>query len=147
MILNKPIKRNRSLYLILIIIVIVLGLISRSSLLLPSFISKYAGDTLYALMLYFGLGFIQPKDSILKVSLLALTLSYLIEISQLYQSAWINLVRDNRFGGLILGHGFLWSDIVCYTVGVLIGLTLELVFFKGIEAREAKRKESHLPKY
>ncbi|MCG8538340.1 MAG: DUF2809 domain-containing protein [Clostridia bacterium] len=31
----------------------------------------------------------------------------------------------NKIGGLILGFGFLWSDIVCYAIGILIGLLAE----------------------
>jgi glycopeptide antibiotics resistance protein len=52
---------------------------------------------------------------------IALTLSYAIELSQLYQAAWINGIRDTRLGGLLLGHGFLWSDLLCYTVGITFG--------------------------
>ena len=51
---------------------------------------------------------------------LALVFSYLIEISQLYHAPWIDAIRSTALGGLVLGFGFLWSDILCYTVGVLL---------------------------
>jgi len=33
-------------------------------------------------------------------------------------------VRGTLPGRLVLGAGFLWSDLVCYTAGVLLGLGL-----------------------
>ena len=55
---------------------------------------------------------------------------YLIEILQLYKADWIQAIRHTRLGGLILGFDFVWSDIVCYTVGVLIGAFLEKLMLR-----------------
>jgi hypothetical protein len=30
-----------------------------------------------------------------------------------------------RVGGLVLGYGFLWSDLVCYAVGIGAGVLAE----------------------
>jgi len=95
-----------------------------------TFIRLYVGDILYALMYFWMLGFVFPKMSSLKVLFLCLAFCYMIEISQLYQADWINEVRNYRLGGLILGFGFLWSDLICYTIGGLIGLFLEMCFLK-----------------
>ena len=136
---EKPIERNRTLYSILIIVVIALGLGSRKfSLLLPRFIAEYAGDSLYALTAYFIFGYIKPKCPILKIGLLALIYSYLIEISQLYHSHWIDSIRHTKLGGLILGYGFLWSDIICYTVGVVIAVIFEIILYKTKAVGAAK---------
>jgi len=54
----------------------------------------------------------------------------MIEMSQLYQAEWINNIRHTTLGGLILGQGFLWSDIVAYTAGVIIGALFEIVFLR-----------------
>lgn len=64
------------------------------------------------------------------MALAALIFSYGIEISQLYHASWIDALRAYRLGGLVLGFGFLWSDMVCYTVGVGFGYLMEKVFFK-----------------
>ena len=61
----------------------------------------------------------------MQIFLLAVGLCFLIELSQLYHSPWIDAVRQTRLGGLVLGFGFLWSDLVTYTVGGLVGLVLE----------------------
>ncbi|MEQ8242479.1 DUF2809 domain-containing protein [Fulvivirga sp.] len=117
-------SRNRTLYFFLIISTIAIGLASRGSF-SPDFIKDYAGDPLYALMIYWIIGFLFPKASALKVALISLITCYAIELSQLYQADWINEIRRTRLGGLVLGYGFLWSDIISYTVGVLVGLSLE----------------------
>ncbi len=56
---------------------------------------------------------------------ISLFLAFLIEISQLYHAPWIDAIRQTTPGGLVLGFGFLWTDIVCYSVGVVIGFVVE----------------------
>ena len=80
-------RRNRILYLILTIITIILGLLSRKVQGLPQ----------------------------------------IIEISQLYHAPWIDSIRATTLGGLILGFGFLWSDLICYTVGIVIGAIIDKI--------------------
>ena len=52
--------------------------------------------------------------------------SVAIEISQLYHAPWIDSIRRTTLGGLILGFGFLWSDLACYAVGVGLGVIIEV---------------------
>lgn len=124
-------KRKRTIYLWLIIIVMILGICSRKyGGYLPEIISKYSGDILWALMVYLGFGFLFSRSSIKHIALSSLIFSFLIEISQLYQSDWINGIRETTLGALILGHGFLFSDLVCYTTGILIGVVIEYLYMK-----------------
>lgn len=83
------------------------------------------GDALWALMVYFIFGFIFNKKSVLVIALLSIGFSFGIEISQLYHAAWIDAIRATPIGGLVLGFGFLWSDLLCYTVGVSVGVGIE----------------------
>lgn len=124
--MSFKIKRNRSLYALLIIAVILIGLASRSqSFLLPSIIKLYAGDALWALTAYLMIAFLFPRLSVSKVAILAGMFSFTVEISQLYHAPWIDEIRRIRLGGLLLGHGFLWSDLICYCIGIGIGVLLE----------------------
>ena len=134
---NKEAERNRITYLIWIIVTMILGLSSRKfGPYLPVFVRDYAGDTLWALMVFWGIGILFVKMSTGKVMAAALLFSYAIEFSQLYQAEWINALRHTTLGGLVLGFGFLWSDLVCYTVGVLAGGLMEYTaapfFFRSI---------------
>ena len=121
-----PTQRNRIHYLALIIVTIGLGLGSRTSI-IPEFIYPYLGDALYALMFFFMVGFLFPNMSTLKVFGISVGLCFLIEFSQLYQADWINAIRHTRLGGLILGFGFLWSDLLSYFVGGIMGSGVEFI--------------------
>ncbi|MGL5354414.1 MAG: DUF2809 domain-containing protein [Clostridium sp.] len=125
-------RRKRIVYLVFVIIVMILGIASRKyGTYLPKIISEYSGDILWALMIYLGFGFLFNRNSIKNVALVALVFSYGIEISQLYQEQWINTIRDTTFGSLILGHGFLYSDLICYTIAILIGVLVENIYYKS----------------
>lgn len=127
--MNYPRRRIRQI--VYIIIVIILGLASRRyGELLPKWLAAYSGDVLWGLMVYLGVGFLLPKQRIIYSSLMAGTFSILIEISQLYHAPWIDAIRSYRLGGLLLGYGFLWSDIACYIFGIGIGMLLEYIIFK-----------------
>jgi hypothetical protein len=134
-------KRKRILYLIAAIAVVILGISSRRySRLLPEFLSIYGGDTLWALMVFLGIGMMFARWSTLRVSGTALVFAFSIELSQLYHADWIDQIRHTKIGGLILGYGFLWSDLLCYGVGVMIGCTLEKVL-KTDASLDRKSKE------
>jgi len=116
--------RIRLHYVAFIGITIAFGLFSRSSF-IPEVIYPYIGDILYATMFFFIFGFLLPQKSSINIALLAIGTCYLIEISQLYQAEWINQIRSYKLGGLVLGFGFLWSDLVSYALGGFLGFTIE----------------------
>ena len=123
-------KRNRLLYLILTIIVMILGLLSRKISGLPKIIELYSGDILWALMVFLLFAFLFNKKSTIFIISWAIICSYSTEISQLYHAPWIDAIRNTVLGGLILGFGFLWSDLVCYTIGIIIGIIIDIMINK-----------------
>ncbi len=94
---------------------------------LPGFIAAYAGDMLWALAAFLGVGLVLPRASTRTVALLAMGLSVAVELSQLYHASWIDSIRHTPLGGLILGFGFLWSDLACYAAGVGLGVIIEML--------------------
>jgi len=116
-------KKKRVVYFSLVCVVILLGLISRQL----SFVPLFMGDLLWAVMMFFIVRFIFPERAPMLIVFISLTLCYAVEISQLYQAEWINSIRQTLPGRLILGQGFLWSDIVSYTLGILLALFFEQV--------------------
>jgi hypothetical protein len=119
-------ERRRSLYLLAAIVVVALGLASRRyGGVLPPFIAEYAGDTLWALMVFLGICVLFPRAPISKAAVAALLISYGVEFSQLYHAPWIDALRRTTVGRLTLGSGFLWSDLVCYTAGAASGVVLD----------------------
>ena len=119
-----PNNRNRIQWFFLIVITIGIGLFSRSRF-IPECIYPYLGDVLYAVMYYFIFGFLFPEMKSGKVLLLSILTCYAIELLQLYQADWIEQLRRYKIGGLILGFGFLWSDMVAYTIGGGMGWLVE----------------------
>jgi len=123
------INRNRIIYALFIIVIIGIGLVSRADF-IPKLIYPYLGDVLYALMIYFIIGFLFPRFRSLKVALISIVICFIIELSQLFEPDWIIEIRRNKLGGLILGYGFLWSDLISYIIGGVMGLGLEYLAFK-----------------
>lgn len=92
---------------------------------LPTFLGEYAGDTLWALMLFLIVSAFLVSRPIMARAAIALALAFLVELSQLYHAPWIDAIRQTTLGGLVLGFGFLKSDLLCYTAGISIGSVIE----------------------
>lgn len=115
-------------YLLCAAVVLALGLASRRyDVWLPTILSEYAGDTLWALLVFLGISALRPDARLPLRGAVALGIAFLVEISQLYHAPWIDAIRATKIGGLVLGFGFLWTDLVCYAVGVSIGILLDWV--------------------
>ncbi|MDA2299723.1 DUF2809 domain-containing protein [Bacillus cereus] len=124
-------KRNRVVYALFTIVIIILGLSSRKfAFALPHLLNDYLGDALWALMIFTGFGFLFPKTETKKLAFISLMFCYGIEVSQLYHAEWIDSMRATTLGGLVLGYVFLWSDLVAYTIGVGVGVLCEVIFRK-----------------
>lgn len=131
MIGSLEMRRNRWLYAFLVGLVMILGLSSRRfGAMLPEFVADHAGDALWALLVFLGFGWLFARHSTWVVGGMAIGFATGIEISQMWQPPWLEAVRNTTLGGLILGHGFLWIDLVRYTAGVALGMFAEFVWFR-----------------
>jgi hypothetical protein len=118
--------RKRWIYLSLVIVVVILGLSTRQfAIYLPRWVNLYLGDCLWALMIFLLVGLIYKSKDTKWVAVVALLICYFTEVSQLYHSPWIDALRNSRLGGLVLGRGFLWSDLVSYSLGIGFGTLFE----------------------
>lgn len=112
-------RRGIPVYAALACLTVAAGLASRRySAALPEFIGRYAGDTLWAAMVFWVLAVLWRRASTSRLAAGAWIIAVAVECSQLYHAPWIDAMRETRIGALILGNGFLWSDLVCYAVGV-----------------------------
>jgi len=121
-------QKSRNVYLLLIIFTIAIGLLSRHYSFLPLFI----GDILWATLVYFLFRFIFIRKPVKVVVIYSLLFSYAIEFSQLYNAPWIDHLRQTLFGKLVLGSVFCWGDLLSYTVGVFIGVGVELYLVRKL---------------
>ena len=128
---HGPYPRRRWLYALWGMLVIGLGLGSRSAwLALPAFVSKYAADGLWALLVFLGIGFLLPTQPTGRVATLAVAFSCAIEFSQLYHAPWIDALRRHPLGALVLGDTFAWADLVAYGIGIACGAVVEYTIYR-----------------
>ncbi|QRR02448.1 ribosomal maturation YjgA family protein [Dyadobacter sandarakinus] len=118
--------RSRLVYGSLTIAIMLAGFLSRRLLGQYSFVRLYVGDVLWAMMVFFGLAFIFRRWLVRRVAAAALLFSVCIELSQLYHAPWIDAIRRMPLGGLVLGFTFVWSDLLCYSLGIVLGALAEL---------------------
>ena len=119
-------KNGRFFYFTIAIFVILLVILSRKTNGIPLFI----GDVFYAVMIYFGCRLLCINTTYSKKILFPLLICYLFELQQLYNAAWIVALRNTTLGHYILGQGFLWSDLVCYTFGVVVAFLIDFKIIK-----------------
>lgn len=120
-------KNVRLNYFISILLVLILGILSRKILGIPLFI----GDILYAVLIYFGFRFLIIDSKKSTSLLLSLLFCFGIEILQLVQIDWLIAIRKTTLGHYILGEGFLWIDLLCYIVGTLMAYYLDKLFLSS----------------
>lgn len=113
--------KSRIAWFTIICITIVLGLASRHFKIIPLFV----GDILWATMVYFTVRFLFINKPVSFIATISLLFSFAIEFSQLYKAPWIDNIRPTLFGRLVLGATFNWGDMVCYAVGVGIGVLVD----------------------
>ncbi|MCW1148487.1 DUF2809 domain-containing protein [Flavobacterium lacisediminis] len=114
-------KNDRITYFITILLVLILGILSRKISGIPLFI----GDVLYAVLIYLGFRFILIDLKKATSLLLGLLFCFSIEILQLVQINWLIAIRKTTLGHYILGEGFLWSDLLCYIIGTLMAFLID----------------------
>jgi hypothetical protein len=110
--------RPRGVSLVLSLLTIALGLGSRRfGDQLPGLIATYAGDALWAALVFWLLSVARPRARTIVLFAASATIAFLVEIRQLYHAPWLDALRRTTPGALVLGQGFLWSDLVSYLVG------------------------------
>ncbi|MFC0274490.1 DUF2809 domain-containing protein [Metabacillus herbersteinensis] len=112
-------------YLLLVLSCIFLGLASRFTNAFQAGIAVHLGDVLWASMIYFLFRLSFYRKSLHITVGMSFVFCFGIEASQLYQSEWITSIRNTMIGGLILGRGFLWIDLLRYSVGILLAFMID----------------------
>lgn len=123
------IRRGRLTLFAMLVLTAAVALVTRAdrASFLPGFVISYAGDTLWASALYVLLALVRPSAPSSELFAGTLIISLAVEFSQLYQAPWIYNLRHTFPLGYVLGYGFKWSDILCYTAGSLISFTIDRI--------------------
>jgi hypothetical protein len=126
-------RRHTRVYVLIMVVITVLGLPARMIQdQLPTWYVQYFGDYLWAMLLFFIFALFFRNMSTLKVAAVTLLFTYSIEVSQLFHPQWLEALRSIKVFALILGYGFLWSDIVAYTLGISTGVLIECFLLRNM---------------
>jgi Protein of unknown function (DUF2809) len=88
------------------------------------YIRPFGGDLLVVIFLYYllkGTTNLSVKTAAFSV----LIFSFFIEIMQYFQLVNLLGLQHNKLACIVIGTTFVWSDLVAYTLGILIVLILE----------------------
>lgn len=129
--MTRPPARSRTAYAGLVLLTIAAGLASRRfPAVQPALIARYAGDTLWAAMVFWGLALIFSRARTIVLAIGAVGFAWCVELSQLYHAPWLDALRSTRLGALALGEGFVWSDLGCYVVGVALAACCDVALLR-----------------
>ena len=114
------------------VIAAAVGLISRMSWLnqIP-ILPVYAGDACWAMAAYAVIRLIVPEGSIARVAIAAILAAWIVELTQLIRFQWLDEARAETMLGLLIGRGFVWSDLLVYVVGVGFAAMIEWMIRRG----------------
>lgn len=99
-----------------VIALIALGLLSRRI----NGITDACGDALWAMMVFCCWRIVLVLRPLKTVALVALITSFLVEFSQILSFDLLVRLRSTFLGHMLLGQGFLWIDLLAYTIGIII---------------------------
>ncbi|HVU16751.1 MAG TPA: DUF2809 domain-containing protein [Candidatus Didemnitutus sp.] len=93
---------------------------------LPGVLGKYPGDSLWAAVVFVGMGALLRSWATLPLAFLAWTICLGVEFAKLSSATWLAALRQTTPGYLLLGHAFDERNLLAYTVGILLAVAAEM---------------------
>ena len=121
-------RKLRICYLAGIAVLIALGLLSRR----VRFVPAACGDALWAMMVYCCFRIVLIRKPMVISAAAALIASFAVEFSQMLKPDWLVKIRSTFLGHMLLGQGFLWSDLLAYTIGIAVVYGLTALIRQGV---------------
>jgi len=91
-----------------------------------AFIRPYGGDVLVGILIYcFVKSFL--NTAVMPTALTVLVFCYMIEVLQYFHYVELLGLQNSKLARIVLGTGFSWIDMLCYTAGMLIVLLVERI--------------------
>lgn len=112
-------KRYFVIAIIIFIIEVIIALYVHDKIIRP-----YIGDFLVVILLYCVLKSVVDIPA-LTAAIIVLLFAYCIEVLQYFKIASILRLQQNKIASIIIGSSFDWSDLVSYTLGIILVLIIE----------------------
>ena len=136
-------KRPALIKLFLIIILIPLGLLTKVySGIGSEFVTNQLGGIIYVVFFIVLTSLVFPKTTPLKISLIVLCVTCLLEFSQLMQIDFINDLRKYFIIRALIGSVFNVLDFIFYLIGAFIGFGILSLIIKTV-----LKKDKNMIKY
>jgi hypothetical protein len=121
--LNKPMNSTKKQYLIatitLFFIELFIGFFVHDTVIRP-----FIGDFLVVILLYcFSKSIFNIAPT--KAATYVLIFAYLVEIMQGLKFVELIGLSNNKIASILIGTTFSWTDIACYTIGILVVIVVE----------------------
>jgi hypothetical protein len=97
---------------------------------LPAFVVKYAGSTLWAVMIYWIVSTLLPTWRVPMVAVISGGIATAVEFFKLYHSPGTDAFRLTLPGILLLGRYFSVWDIVAYWIAIAAGALADRSFLR-----------------
>jgi hypothetical protein len=89
-------------------------------------IRPYGGDFLVVILIYCTVkSFFNTP--VLPAAIGVLLFAYLIEVSQYHHLVYLLGLGNNKMARIIMGTGFSWVDMLCYTLGIGLVVLIEKI--------------------
>ena len=121
---------RRVLYVGLAITTIALGLLVHLAGTTLGAVRDPLGDALWAAMMTWWVSAAMPRKRSQTRGLVALAISFVVELSQLIRLPVLDSLRATLPGHLVLGSGFDPRDLVAYALGVALAVCVETAWFR-----------------
>ena len=126
--MSTTVVQRRVRYLVLAIGTIVTGLIVHlGGGILPPALRDGLGDALWAMMIVWLVSVVATRVPLRTRGLLAFAICVAVELSQLYQTPFLNAVRNTLPGRLVLGRGYDPHDFLAYAAGAVVAVIVARV--------------------
>lgn len=111
--------RYFSAAILLFIIEVLIALYVHDAIIRP-----YIGDVLVVILIYcFVKSFVNTP--IVPTAIAVLLFSYLIETLQYFQYVKLLGLQDSHLANVVMGNYFAWTDMLAYTIGIVVVLIAE----------------------
>ena len=124
-------KAKKVTLIISLLVVIIVGVLSRYFQTGILIFDKYLGDALYTIMFYLLLSLTWVRGSVVKKASFVMLFMTALELFQLTQIPYHLSTRSNiffRIVAILLGTKFGWLDLMAYLIGVILIVIVDTLF-------------------
>jgi hypothetical protein len=104
-----------------------------------SFIRPFGGDFLVVILIYCFIKSFLPLP-VKPLARAVLLFAYAVEVSQYFKLVVHLGLKDSAWANILLGHSFSWTDMLIYTLGIMLVVLAENIKSSSLKAAQVNQK-------